>query len=128
MRRDGVARAARQLAQAPRRWLRGLWRLLGSRQCRQGGLAMGVACLVLIAYELGAVRQALETIAQAQAISGYAVLRQLQGRGPGLAGAARGPGAALVAPAGIAAIDPRLLGVAGADGPAPSSRALAQGP
>ena len=119
------------LALAPRRLPGGLWRLLGSRQCLHGCTGLGLACLVIMAYELGALSQALGSIAQAQAISAYAVLRQLQTPGPGpLASTNAGPSATRAIPAGIAAIDPQLLGAV--DGvrapPARTSRGAPQEP
>jgi len=100
-----------RLASVPGVWLRGAWRLAGSRQCVHGCAGLGLACLVLIAWELGGVNHALGTIAQAQAISAYAVLRQLQAPGQvRLAAAASAGSAAPSRSAPIAAIDPLLLG------------------
>jgi len=102
---------ARRLAGVPMQGLRRLWHCAGSRQCVHGCAALGLACLVIITYELGSVNQELGTIAQAQAIGAYAVLRQLQA--PGQAALARSgvERAATGSVRGaIAAIDPTLLG------------------
>jgi len=126
------SRASAHLAGASRRYLRGLWRLAGSRQCIHGCAALGLACLVVIAYELGGVAHELGTIAQAQAISAYAVLRQLQAPGSQrLAAAGSGRGSAPAAPGPIAAIDPLLLGTVEGRRAAPipsSSAGAAHGP